>query len=73
MGKVHQFLGLSVGVILNSYDNAERQAAYNCDITYITNNELGFDYLRDNMVIYKKDLVQRELNYACLLYTSRLL
>ena len=64
MGKVHQFLGLSVGVILNSYDNAERQAAYNCDITYITNNELGFDYLRDNMVIYKKDLVQRELNYA---------
>ena len=52
MGKVHQFLGLSVGVILNSYDNAERQAAYNCDITYITNNELGFDYLRDNMVIY---------------------
>ena len=64
MGKVHQFLGLSVGVILNSYDNAERQAAYNCDITYITNNELGLDYLRDNMVIYKKDLVQRELNYA---------
>ena len=64
MGQVHQFLGLSVGVILNSYDNAERQAAYNCDITYITNNELGFDYLRDNMVIYKKDLVQRELNYA---------
>ena len=64
MGQVHQFLGLRVGVILNSYDNAERQAAYNCDITYITNNELGFDYLRDNMVIYKKDLVQRELNYA---------
>ncbi|MCI6858701.1 MAG: preprotein translocase subunit SecA [Eubacterium sp.] len=64
MGKVHQFLGLSVGVILNSYDTAERQAAYNCDITYITNNELGFDYLRDNMVIYKQDLVQRELNYA---------
>ncbi len=64
MGQVHRFLGLSVGVILNSYDNADRQAAYNCDITYITNNELGFDYLRDNMVIYKKDLVQRELNYA---------
>ncbi len=63
MGQVHQFLGLSVR-LLNSYDNAERQAAYNCDITYITNNELGFDYLRDNMVIYKKDLVQRELNYA---------
>lgn len=64
MGKVHEFLGLRVGVILNSYNNAERQEAYSCDITYITNNELGFDYLRDNMVIYKKDLVQRELNYA---------
>ena len=64
MGQVHQFLGLSVGVILNSYDNAERQAAYNCDITYITNNELGFDYLRDNMVIYKEQLVQRGLHYA---------
>ena len=64
MGKVHEFLGLKVGVILNSYDTAERQAAYNCDITYITNNELGFDYLRDNMVIYKKDLVQRDLHYA---------
>ena len=67
MGQVHQFLGLSVGVILNSYDNAERQAAYNCDITYITNNELGFDYLRDNMVIEKEDLVQRDLHYAILL------
>ena len=64
MGKVHEFLGLKVGVILNSYDNKERQEAYNCDITYITNNELGFDYLRDNMVIFKKDLVQRDLNYA---------
>ena len=64
MGKVHEFLGLKVGVILNSYNNLERQEAYNCDITYITNNELGFDYLRDNMVIYKKDLVQRDLNYA---------
>ena len=64
MGKVHEFLGLKVGVILNSYNSQERQAAYNCDITYITNNELGFDYLRDNMVIYKKDLVQRDLNYA---------
>ena len=64
MGKVHEFLGLKVGVILNSYDNKERQQAYNCDITYITNNELGFDYLRDNMVIYKEDLVQRDLHYA---------
>ena len=64
MGKVHEFLGLKVGVILNSDSTEERQAAYNCDITYITNNELGFDYLRDNMVIYKKDLVQRDLHYA---------
>ena len=64
MGQVHRFLGLSVGVILNEYDNADRKAAYNCDITYITNNELGFDYLRDNMVLFKKDLVQRGLNYA---------
>ena len=64
MGQVHQFLGLSVGVILNSYDNAERQAAYNCDITYITNNELGFDYLRDNMVVHKEEMVQRGHNYA---------
>ena len=52
MGKVHEFMGLTVGVVLNSMDNAERRAAYNCDITYVTNNELGFDYLRDNMVIY---------------------
>ncbi len=64
MGQVHEFLGLKVGVILNSYKNDERRAAYNCDITYVTNNELGFDYLRDNMVIYKEQLVQRELNYA---------
>ena len=64
MGQVHQFLGLSVGVILNSYDNAERQAAYNCDITYITNNELGFDYLRDNMVTSVKDRVMRGLHMA---------
>ncbi len=64
MGEVHRFLGLKVGVILNSYKNDERREAYNCDITYITNNELGFDYLRDNMVIYKEDLVQRDLNYA---------
>ena len=64
MGKVHEFLGLTVGVVLNSMDNDERRAAYNCDITYVTNNELGFDYLRDNMVIYKEQLVQRGLHYA---------
>ena len=64
MGKVHEFLGLTVGVILNNLDNDERRAAYNCDITYVTNNELGFDYLRDNMVVYKEELVQRELHYA---------
>lgn len=64
MGKVHEFLGLSVGVVLNSSTKEERRAAYNCDITYITNNELGFDYLRDNMVIYKEQLVQRDLHYA---------
>ena len=64
MGKVHEFLGLSVGVVLNSSTKEERRAAYNCDITYITKNELGFDYLRDNMVIYKEQLVQRDLHYA---------
>ena len=64
MGKVHEFLGLTVGVVLNSMDNDERRAAYACDITYITNNEMGFDYLRDNMVIYKNQLVQRDLHYA---------
>ena len=64
MGQVHEFLGLTVGVVLNSMDNDERRAAYDCDITYVTNNELGFDYLRDNMVIYKEQLVQRGLNYA---------
>ena len=64
MGKVHEFLGLTVGVVLNSMDNDERREAYNCDITYVTNNELGFDYLRDNMVIYKEQLVQRDLHYA---------
>ena len=64
MGKVHEFLGLTVGVVLNGSTKEERRAAYNCDITYITNNELGFDYLRDNMVIYKEQLVQRELHYA---------
>ncbi len=64
MGQVHEFLGLSVGVILNSLNNDERREAYNCDITYATNNELGFDYLRDNMVVYKEDLVQRPLHYA---------
>ena len=64
MGKVHEFLGLTVGVVLNDMNREERQAAYNCDITYITNNELGFDYLRDNMVVYEKQLVQRGLHYA---------
>ena len=61
MGAVHRFLGLSVGVILNSMNSDERRAAYQCDITYATNNELGFDYLRDNMAVYEKQLVQREL------------
>lgn len=64
MGKVHNFLGVTVGVVTNEMENDERRAAYNCDITYITNNELGFDYLRDNMVIEKEDLVQRDLHYA---------
>ena len=64
MGQIHEFLGLKVGVVLNSMDNDERREAYNCDITYVTNNELGFDYLRDNMVIYKEELVQRGLKYA---------
>lgn len=64
MGQVHEFLGLKVGVVLNSMDNDERREAYNCDITYVTNNELGFDYLRDNMVIYKEQLVQRGLHFA---------
>ena len=64
MGQVHEFLGLKVGVVLNSMTSEERQEAYKCDITYVTNNELGFDYLRDNMVVYKEELVQRELHYA---------
>ena len=64
MGKVHEFLGLTVGVVLNDMDHDERKRAYECDITYVTNNELGFDYLRDNMVIYKEQLVQRDLHYA---------
>ncbi len=64
MGQVHEFLGLKVGVILNGDKNDARRDAYNCDITYVTNNELGFDYLRDNMVIYKEQLVQRDLHYA---------
>ena len=64
MGQIHRFLGLSVGCVLNSMKSDERREAYNCDITYITNNELGFDYLRDNMVIYKEQLVQRGLHYA---------
>ena len=64
MGKIHEFLGLSVGVVLNSMTPEERRAAYNCDITYVTNNELGFDYLRDNMAIYKEQCVLRGLNFA---------
>ncbi len=64
MGQVHEFLGLKVGVVLNDMKPEERREAYNCDITYVTNNELGFDYLRDNMVIYKEQLVLRELHYA---------
>ena len=64
MGQVHRALGLTVGVVLNSMTSEERKEAYSCDITYVTNNELGFDYLRDNMVVRKEDLVQRELNYA---------
>ena len=64
MGQVHEFLGLKVGVVLNSMKPEERREAYGCDITYVTNNELGFDYLRDNMVIYKEQLVLRDLAYA---------
>ena len=64
MGQIHEFLGLTVGVVLNSMEKDERRQAYQCDITYATNNELGFDYLRDNMVIYKEQLVQRDLHYA---------
>ena len=64
MGQVHEFLGLKVGVVLNSMTSEERKAAYACDITYVTNNELGFDYLRDNMAIYKEQLVLRGLHYA---------
>ena len=64
MGQVHEFLGLKVGVVLNDMKSEERREAYNCDITYVTNNELGFDYLRDNMVIYKEQLVLRDLHYA---------
>ena len=64
MGKVHEFLGLTVGTILHDMDNTQRRYNYSCDITYATNNELGFDYLRDNMVVYKQDMVQRGLHYA---------
>ena len=64
MGQVHEFLGLKVGVVLNSLTSEERREQYQCDITYVTNNELGFDYLRDNMVIYKEQLVLRDLHYA---------
>ena len=85
MGQVHEFLGLTVGVVLNPMNSDERRAAYACDITYVTNNELGFDYLRDNMAIYKEQMVLRDLQFAiidevdsvlideartCLLYTS---
>ncbi|HIS55732.1 MAG TPA: preprotein translocase subunit SecA [Candidatus Fimimorpha excrementavium] len=73
MGRVHEFLGLTVGVVLNSMNNDERRAAYNCDITYVTNNELGFDYLRDNMVIYKEQLVQRGLNFAIIVEVDSIL
>ncbi len=64
MGKIHEFLGLTVGVVLNPMTSQERKAAYGCDITYVTNNELGFDYLRDNMAIYKEQMVLRDLDYA---------
>ena len=64
MGKVHRFLGLTVGVAVSGMTPEAKRAAYNCDITYATNNELGFDYLRDNMVIYKEEMVQRKLSYA---------
>ena len=73
MGKVHEFLGLTVGVVLNSMKNDERREQYACDITYVTNNEDGFDYLRDNMVIYKEQLVQRELNYAIIVEVDSVL
>ncbi|MDO4573083.1 MAG: DEAD/DEAH box helicase, partial [Clostridia bacterium] len=64
MGKIHRFLGLSVGCVVHGLDAAERREAYNCDITYGTNNEFGFDYLRDNMVVYRENMVQRDLHYA---------
>ena len=64
MGKIHEFLGLTVGIVLNGMNSDERRDAYNCDITYVTNNELGFDYLRDNMAIYKEQCVLRGLNFA---------
>ena len=64
MGKLYRFLGMSVGIILNGLTPEQRKAAYSCDITYGTNNELGFDYLRDNMVVYKENMVQREHNFA---------
>ena len=64
MGAVYEFLGLTVGLNLNSMSSAEKREAYNCDITYSTNNELGFDYLRDNMVVYKEQMVQRPLHFA---------
>ena len=70
MGKIHEFLGLTVGVVLNDMKQDERRAAYNCDVTYVTNNELGFDYLRDNMVIYKEQLVQRDLHYCIMMRST---
>ena len=73
MGQVHEFLGLKVGIILNSSTTDESRDAYNCDITYVTNNELGFDYLRDNMVIYKEKLVLRDLHYCVSMRSTQFL
>ena len=64
MGKIYEFLGVTVGVIIHDLDQTQRQEAYNSDITYGTNNEFGFDYLRDNMVVYKEERVQRKLNFV---------
>ena len=64
MGKLYKFLGMSVGLVIAGMEPKDKQKAYACDITYGTNNEFGFDYLRDNMVIYKEELVQRPLHYA---------
>ena len=64
MGKIYNFLGLTVGCVTHAIEGEDRKAAYRCDITYGTNNEFGFDYLRDNMVTYEEELIQRELNFA---------